>query len=191
MNKGVNRFKKIFPLYRGLTADLLFYNAVDTLFLALVKGFTAAQLVSLTSVSQLVCLALRFPILFVVKRIGNTASIRTGTLLMVASSVSIAFGQSYFIVLLGRIFHDVSGMFRSASLVALRNNLAMTGEQKEYVRLRTAANTVYSVLTMLISFVASPLFNVDPYLPMIRGLMEWHFQNGGAIFYMFAVIRLI
>ena len=135
--------------------------------MALVKGFTAAELVSLTSVSQLVCLALRFPILFVVKRIGNTASIRTGTLLMVASSVSIAFGQSYFIVLLGRIFHDVSGMFRSASLVALRNNLAMTGEQKEYVRLRTAANTVYSVLTMLISFVASPLFNVDPYLPMM------------------------
>lgn len=122
---------------------------------------------SLTSVSQLVCLALRFPILFVVKRIGNTASIRTGALLMVASAVSIAFGKSYFIVLLGRMFHDISGMFRSSSLVALRNNLAMEGEQQEYVRLRTAANTVYSVLTMLISFVASYLFSVDPYLPMM------------------------
>ena len=166
MNTGVKRFKRVFPLYRGLTADLLFYNAIDTLFLALIKGFTAAQLASLTSLSSLCCLALRFPILFVVKKIGNSASVRTGAFLMVCSAVSITFGQSYFVVLLGRVLHDVSGMFRSASLVALRNNLALVGEQKEYVRLRTAANTVYSVITMLISFVASYLFNVNPYLPM-------------------------
>ncbi|MBO7170749.1 MAG: hypothetical protein J6W28_06205, partial [Clostridia bacterium] len=40
-------------------------------------------------------------------------------------------------------------------------------EQKEYVRLRTSANTVYSVVTMLISFVAGYMFNLNPYFPML------------------------
>ena len=80
---------KVFPWYSGFTGDLLFYIAIDTLFLTIVKNFTAAQIVSLTSLSQLFCIALQFPILFVIKKIGNTASIRTGAFFLLASDVSL------------------------------------------------------------------------------------------------------
>lgn len=167
MNKGVNRFLKVFPWYSGFTSDLLFYIAVDTLFLTIVKNFTPAEIVSITSLSQLVCIALQFPVLFVIKKIGNTASVRTGAFFLLLSSIFITFGKSYYLVLFGRIFHDVAVIFKSASIVALENNLELIERRSDFVRYRTSANTVYAVITMLISFVASYMFNLNNYLPMI------------------------
>lgn len=167
MKGKINRFIKVFPWYSGFTGDLLFYIAIDTLFLTIVKNFSPSQIVSLTSISQLVCIALQFPILFIIKKIGNTASVRAGAFLLLLSAIFITFGKNYYIVLLGRIFHDAAAIFRTASFVALENNLDIIDDRKDFVRLRTAANTVYAVVTMLISFVASYMFNLNHYLPMI------------------------
>ena len=165
--KRINISLKLFPWYSGLTDDLLFYIAIDTLFLTVVKNFTAAEIVSITSISQLICIALQFPVLFIIKKIGNNLSIKAGAFFMLLSAVFIAFGQSYFLVLLGRVFHDVSAIFKNASVVALENNLESLDRRGDFVKYRTSANTVYAVLTMLISFVASYMFNLNHYLPMI------------------------
>lgn len=167
MEKGIKRYLRVFPWYSGLVGDLLFYIAVDTLFLTIVKNFSASQIVSITSLSQLVCIALQFPVLFVIKKIGNTASIRVGAFCMLASAIFITFGNNYFLVLFGRIFHDLAIIFNTARIVALENNLDLVERKSDFVHYRTSANTVYSVLTMLISFVASYMFNLNNYLPMM------------------------
>ena len=100
MEKEIKRFSPIYPWYAGFTGDLLFYIAVDTLFLTVVKAFSAAQIVSLTSFSQFACIALQFPILFQIKRMGNTASTRTGAFFLLLSAVFITFGGNYYLVLL-------------------------------------------------------------------------------------------
>ena len=167
MDKSINRFLKIFPWQYGLTGDLLFYIAIDTLFLTMVKNFSPAEIVSITSLSQLVCIALQFPVLFTMRRIGNTASVRVGSFLLLLSAIAITFGKSYYIVLIGRILHDVAAIYKSASVVALENNLDLVDRKADFVRYRTSANTVYAVITLLISFVASYMFNLNNYLPMI------------------------
>ena len=167
MENRVKRFTKLFPWHHGLIGDLLFYVAIDTLFLTVVKNFSAAEIVSLTSLSQIVCIGLQFPILFVIKKIGNTASVRTGGVLILLSSILITFGPSYIAVLLGRILHDAAVIFKSASIVMLENNLDLVNNRRDFVRLRTKANTVYAVITMIISFVASFMFNLNNYFPMI------------------------
>ena len=167
MDKHINRFIKVFPWYVGLTSGLLFYIAIDTLFLTIVKEFSAAQIVSLVSFAQFACIALQFPALFIIKRIGNTASTRVGAVCMLLSAVLTTMGKSYYLILIGRVFHDISAVFRTASFVALENNLDLIDKRDEFVRVRASANTVYSVITMLISFVASYMFNLNHYLPMI------------------------
>lgn len=166
MQRKISSFTKVFPWYMGFTGDLLFYIAIDTLFLTVVKNFSPAQIVSLSSFSQFACIALQFPILFIIRRIGNTASTRIGAVFLLTSSVCITFGRSYYLVLLGRIFHDVAAIFRSASIVMLENNLDLIDSHHDFVRIRAAGNTVYSVITMVISFVASYMFNLNYYLPM-------------------------
>ena len=167
METHVKRYAKVYPWYYGFTADLLFYIAIDTLFLTLVKNFSAAEIVSITSISQLACIVLQFPILFIIKKIGNTASVRTGAFFLLLSSLLITFGTSYAVVLLGRIFHDIATSFQIASVAALENNLDLVDKKGDFIKIRASANTVYAVLTMLIAFVASFMFNLNPYLPMI------------------------
>lgn len=167
MEKQINRSIKIYPLYYGFVADLLFYIAIDTLFLSLVKNFSAAEIVSLTSLSQLLSIALQFPILFIIKKIGNTLSMRIGSLCMLLSALFITFSPNYWLVLVGRIFHDVSVIFSTASIVALENNLDLVDRKSDFVPIRTTAHTIYAVITMLISFIASYMFTINNYLPMI------------------------
>lgn len=167
MNKKAHRMMKVYPWYYAFEGDLLFYIAIDTLFLTVVKNFSSAQVVSLASVSTFACILLQFPILGIIRKIGNTASVRIGALFLLLSAIFITIGPNYWLVVLGRIFHDVAGIFRSASVVALENCLDEAENRQEFVKIRTQGNTLYATITMLISFVASLMFNCHPYLPMV------------------------
>jgi len=121
MHSRMKRFIKLYPWHSGFTADLLFYIAIDTLFLTQVKNFSPAQIVSITSFSQFACIALQFPVLFIIKRIGNTSSVRVGSLSLLLSSILITFGKSYYLVLLGRLFHDIAVIFRNLGTKTPKN----------------------------------------------------------------------
>ena len=136
----LKRFNKIFPWYDGLSGDLLFWIAIDTLFLTVVKKFTAAQIVSLTSISMIINILLQVPLLKIIHKIGNTKSVRLGSLLMLVSSILLTFGRNYLTIVIGKIFYEMAF---------------------------TKANTIYALVTMIISFVASIMFNINNYLPMI------------------------
>ena len=57
-NTGLMRFNKIYPWFARLSADLLFWVAIDTLFLTVVKGLNTSQIVSLTTISLTTCICL-------------------------------------------------------------------------------------------------------------------------------------
>lgn len=166
MDKKINRFLRLYPIYSGLTSDLLFYIAINTMFLTVVKSFSAAQIVSLTSISNIACIVIQFPLLKIIHKIGNTAASRVSALLLLLSAIFITFGPNYYFIVIGRLFHDVSVVFHGVVIVALENNLELIGKRENFIHSRTAANTVYSVLTMLIAFIAGPMFNAYYYLPM-------------------------
>ena len=58
----LKRFNKIYPWFAGLSSDLLFWVAIDTLFLTVVKNCTASQIVSLTSISMIINILLQVPL---------------------------------------------------------------------------------------------------------------------------------
>ncbi|MDO5003950.1 MAG: MFS transporter [bacterium] len=165
--RNLKRFNILFPWFTGLSEDLLFWVAINTLFLTIVKNFTASQIVSLTSVSLIVCILFQVPLLNLIKKIGNTKSVRLGALLLLLSSILLTFGTNYIVVALGQILYEVSFTFQNMANVILKNNLELQNRQNEYIRYRTNASTVYATVTMIISFIASFMFNINNYLPMI------------------------
>lgn len=165
--QNLKRFNILFPWFTGLSEDLLFFVAIDTLFLTVVKKFTASQIVSLTSVSLITCIILQVPILHIIKRIGNTKSVRLGSILLLTSSILLTFGTNYVTIALGKIIYEISFTFQNMINVILKDNLELQNREDEYIKYRTNANTIYAVVTMIISFVASFMFNINNYLPMI------------------------
>lgn len=166
-NEKMNKFNKLYPLYAGLSADLLFWIAIDTLFLTVVKGLSASQISLLTSISTITCIILQIPFLKVIKKIGNTNSVRLGSLMMLISSLLLTFGPNYIFIALGKIFYEMSFTFQNMSSAILKNNLEIQDRDKDYIEIKTKANTIYAAVTMIISFIASPMFNINHYLPMI------------------------
>ncbi len=163
----LKKFNKIYPWYAGLSGDLLFWVAIDTLFLTVVKNFTASQIVSLTSISMIINILLQVPLLKVIHKIGNTKSVRLGSFLLLISSILLTFGTNYIVIVVGKIFYEMAMTFQNMINAILKNNLELQNKDSEYIKYRTRSNTVYAVVTMLISFVASIMFNINNYLPMI------------------------
>ena len=170
-NKRMKKFNKTFPWFSGLSGDLLFWFAIDTLFLKIVKGFNPAQIVSLTSISLIVVICLQMPLLKIIKKIGNTNSVRLGAFLLLLSSILITFGGNYVVIVLGKIFYEIAFTFRDIANAILKNNLELQNRNNDYIKVQTKANTIYAMATMIISFIASIMFNFNNYLPMLLTIM--------------------
>lgn len=165
-NTYLKRFYKIFPIFYGLSGDLLFYVAIDTLFYTVVKGFLPEQLSLLTTVSALFCILLKIPITKIIEKIGNTNSVRVGALGLILSSVMITFLRSFLLIMLARIIYILSIIFINMQNTMLKNNLTILNREEEYAKIINRGNIVYSTITMIIAFVAGYMFNVNNYLPM-------------------------
>ena len=168
---GMKKFNKIFPLYAGLSSDLLFWVAIDTLFLTIVKKFSAAQIVSLTTVSLIACILFQVPLLKIIKKIGNTKSVRLGSLSLLISSILLTFGQNYFVIALGKIIYEIAFTLQNMANAILKNNLELQNKNNEYIKIKTKSNTIYATVTMIISFIASLMFNFNNYLPMLCSIV--------------------
>lgn len=164
--KKITKFNNIFPWYAGLSGDLLFWVAIDTLFLTIVKKFNASQIVSLTTVSLIACIALQVLLLKIIKKIGNTNSVRLGSVLLLVSSLLLTFGQNYIVIVLGKVIYEIAFTFQNMANVVLKNNLELQNRSNEYIKVKTKSNTIYATVTMIISFIASLMFNLNNYLPM-------------------------
>ena len=117
----LKRFNKIFPWYDGLSGDLLFWVAIDTLFLTVVKNFTASQIVSLTSISMIINILLQVPLLKIIHKIGNTKSVRLGSFLLLISSILLTFGKNYITIVIGKIFYEMAFTFQNMINAVLKN----------------------------------------------------------------------
>ena len=164
--RKITKFNNIFPWYAGLSGDLLFWVAIDTLFLTIVKKFNESQIVSLTTVSLIACIALQVLLLKIIKKIGNTNSVRLGSVLLLISSLLLTFGQNYIVIVLGKVIYEIAFTFQNMANVVLKNNLELQNRSNEYIKVKTKSNTIYATVTMIISFIASLMFNLNNYLPM-------------------------
>lgn len=167
MDNKVRRYLKIFPWSTALSMDLLFWVAIDTLFLAEVKQFSDAQIVLVNSIAIWASILLQYPVMKIIQRVGNTWSCRIGTFCYLGCALMVTFCSSFYLVVSGRILCQLAYTFIAMTHVVLQNNLELVGEREEYVRYRSQANTIYSIITMVIAMAAGFLFNYNPYLPML------------------------
>lgn len=69
---------RIYPLFAGLSGDLIFYIAINTLFLTEVKHLSALEISSLTTISIFVMLVLNPLVMKIINKIGALNSVRVG-----------------------------------------------------------------------------------------------------------------
>ena len=97
---------KIYPLFAGLSSDLIFFLAINTLFLTEVKGFSALEISSFTTISLLVMIILNPLVMKTINKIGALNSVKLGVIFLFLGTFLITFGVNYITILLGYIFYE-------------------------------------------------------------------------------------
>ncbi len=161
----------MYPWYYGLTTDLIFGVAISSVWLANVKGFDAAQITFLSTISGLAAVLLQLPILWIIKRIGVTKSVRVSAICVLISSIMMAFCTTYFGFVMQNIVFVISMLFGAMGSVLIKDNLDYQHQSNEYVKIASKGSTIYSVATMLTTLTIGVLFSWWQYLPMILGII--------------------
>ncbi len=156
----------IMPWFIGLSDDLMFFIAINSMFFTVVKGLSASQITFLTTVSSLSYVLLQIPFLKIIQKVGNIKSIRIGTFMLLISSILMTFGKSYLTIVIGHILYTVAFLFKTMDNVLLEGNLRYLNRQDKYIKIAGKAKIIYSTITTIIAFFAGGIFAINYYLPM-------------------------
>lgn len=170
-DKYINRFCQKYIWFSSLTGDLVFWAIVDTLFVTIVKGLSATQITLLTTIPSAIGILIQPYLLKLIHKIGNTASVRLGALSLLISAILLTFGNTFSMLVFGRLFHEIAFVVKNMEGIMLKNNLIYVGREEEYVHIRNQSSIAYAVITAVIAFGTGYLFNVNHYLPMILNIL--------------------
>ena len=108
VDKKINLSNKIYPYFYGISSDLMFYIAIDTLFLSIVKGYNDAQINSFTAFSMLMIIIFQPINIRIIKKIGNTNSIKLGVYLLFFAAIIITLSNNYYLMLIGFALYEIA-----------------------------------------------------------------------------------
>lgn len=163
----INRTIKMYPIFYGLTADLIFWIAINTLFLTTVKHLSASQINSIEAIGTGIGIIFQLFLIKIVRKIGNIKSVRVGTILLFLSVTINTFATTYVGLLIAQLCYVIGFVFKHMDNVIIIKNLNYLDKSDDYIKLQTKGSTIYSLITLVISLISGFLFNVNPYLPMI------------------------
>lgn len=157
---------KTIPWFMGFSNDLIFYIAINTLFLTTVKNFNASQISLFTTIPCLCYIVLQRYFLKIIKKIQNKKAVCLGCILLFIASVIITFAKSFTVVMIGQILFTIAFIFKSMDNIMLKNNLIFLDKKDDYIKYKNKASIIYSIVTAIIALCSGYLFKANQYLPM-------------------------
>lgn len=164
---------KIFPIYKGLSWDALFYYAIEFLFLTNIKGLTAAQVLFVDAFYPIFKFILEIPSNIIVNKLGKRRSLILGNIFVV--------GDILFLILANNIYMVIFAWFLSAFGYALKglteSNLLYDSIPKsdkrgeKFSKIDGRASSFYYYLDAISGISTGFLFVINGYLPMILCLV--------------------
>ena len=156
----------LFCIYQAISDDMIFWAMFDVLFLTMNKGFSMVQVSLLFTISYWVSIALQGPSYYLSRKLKAGGSIVLGAFMFFTAALMITFGKSFAVVTIGQCISLVAGAFQKMSAAILKDATARSNNKKGYVNIMSAANVLYSVITLTAACSHNALYRLNPNLPM-------------------------
>lgn len=141
--KKLFRSIKIYPIFYGLSSDLIFWIAINTLFLTTVKNLSASQINSIGAIGTLIGILFQLILIKIVRKIGNVKSVRIGTILLFLSVLFNTFSTKYIGFLIAELCYTIGFVFKHMDNVILIKNLKYLNKEEDYIKIQTRGSTIY------------------------------------------------
>lgn len=167
------RNMKLFPIYKMLSWDLLFYYTINFLFLTQIKNINASDVVLIDSSYALFIMVLQIPINVIIAFLGKKKSLVIGNITLVIYMLIIIFSRNIFDLILANFISAIGfGIKETIQAVLLKESIPPSKYKNQiFSKLNSKGATGYYTLNMISKVIAGYLFTINGYLPMICSLI--------------------
>ena len=167
------RNMKLFPIYKMLSWDLLFYYTINFLFLTQIKNISASDVVLTDSLYALFITILQIPINVIIAFLGKKKSIVTGNITLVIYMIIIIFSRNIFDLILANFISAIGfGIKETVQATLLKESIPPSKYKSQiFSKINSKGSTGYWILNMISKIIAGYLFTINGYLPMICSLI--------------------
>ena len=120
------RNMKLFPTYKALASDYLFYYTIDFLFLTQLKHISAADVVLATSIKSLFGIFIQIPANVIVEFLGRKNSIILGNILSCMYMVVVIFSNHLFNLIIAEMICAISFAIKESAEPSLLDEINTT-----------------------------------------------------------------
>ena len=163
---------KIFPTYKNLAWDYLFFYTIDFLFLTQVKGISAADVVLKSTFYSLFSILLQIPANIIVEFLGRKNSIVLGNVLNCFYMVVIMLSRNLGDLIFAEFICAISFAIKNIAEPSLLNESIPPSKYKGQIYSKISAKGAagYYLFNAISKIIAGFLFTINGYLPIICSL---------------------
>lgn len=163
---------RLYPIYKMVGADVLFFNAVKVLFLTQVKGISNANVVFMETIYAFFKLVLQVPMTVVVSKLGIRKSIIIGNIFWILEFVLIMLSNNYFVIILSQFLSAIAWSCKTISETPMLNTSVPEARAKGKIfsKLESKGYSRYCYISAITTVCAGFLYEVNPYIPIILGI---------------------
>lgn len=167
------RNMKLFPTYKKLSWDYIFFYTVNFLFLTQVKNINPADVVLIDSFYYFFAMFSQIPATFTIEFLGRKNSIILANVLSCLYMVVIIFSQNLFNLIIAEILSAISFAIKESAEPSLLNESIPPTKQKSkiFARISEKGLSSYYIINAISTIIAGILYEVNPYIPIILSLI--------------------
>ena len=160
---------RIFPIYKTVSWDLLFYFPIIFLFLTQVKGFSASQVLFADAFYTLANTFWQLPITSLVDRIGKKNCLIIGNVLYSASILAMIFMQNYYELLLIQFIYALGYSIKGIceSNILYDSLPASKKRGRVFATIDGKSSSYFYIFDAISSVIAGFTFAINGYIPMV------------------------
>lgn len=164
---------KIFPIYKKLAWDYLFFYTIDFLFLTQIKGISAANVVLKSTFYAFFSIILQIPANIIVEFLGRKNSLILGNILNCIYMVIILLSRNLADLIFGELIGAMAFSIKNIAEPSLLNESIPPSKYKGeiYSKINSKGASGYYILGAISKIIAGYLFTINGYLPIICSLV--------------------
>lgn len=163
---------KLYPIYKMISTDVLFYNAVKVLFLTQVKLISNANVVFLESLYALFKMIFTIPMTTIASKLGKRKSIVLGNVLVTLEFVTILFSRNFMFLVLSQVVSALGWSLRSTTESPFLNSSIPESKNKGkiFTKIDSKGYSKYCYIAAIATILAGFFYEINPYIPLILAI---------------------
>lgn len=164
---------RLYPIYKMISWDLLFYYSIIYLFLTQAKHFSASQVLLGEAFFTAFCLIVQIPVGLLVDRVGKKKSLVIANICMCIFTIILILVQNFTHLLIAFFIDAIGYVIKGVCETNILYDSLPVGKKRGglYSTIDGLAVSRYYIIDAATSLIAGFAFVINPYLPIIFSLI--------------------